>query len=159
LKFAKYALVGLIVLLGGAQFVRPDRANPPAARPYPIDDPAVESILRRSCFDCHSNETKWPWYSNVAPMSWQIAHHVDDGRGHMNFSDWNDEKAAKRLDEICEEIREGKMPIKGYALLHPDAKLGVADKDTLCTWAGARLAALGKPAESSTEEPEHEEEH
>jgi hypothetical protein len=158
-KFAKYALIILVVLLLGAQAIRPERTNPPSSNPFPIGDPEVETILKRSCFDCHSNETRWPWYSSVAPMSWQIADHVEDGRGHMNFSDWNAEKAAKRLDEICEEIREGKMPLKGYELLHSEAKLSAADKDTLCTWAGARLAALGKPPESAGEEATHEEEH
>lgn len=142
MKVLKYALMVLVILLVGVQFVRPARTNPPATNPYPIADPQVESILRRSCFDCHSNETKWPWYSEVAPMSWQIADHVKEGREHMNFSDWNEAKAEKRFGEICEEIREGKMPIPGYEMLHPEAKLSSADMDALCTWSGARLAAV-----------------
>lgn len=157
MRIAKYIVMAFVVLLAGVQLVRPARTNPPAANPFPIGDPQVESILRRSCFDCHSNETRWPWYSEVAPMSWKIVSHVSDGREHMNFSDWNGEKATKRFDEICEEVREGEMPIKGYVLLHRDATLSSGDMDALCEWSGARLAALGQPAAATRENEANEE--
>jgi hypothetical protein len=140
MKIVKYVLIGIVVLLLGGQAIRPAKTNPPASRPYEIGDAHVESILRRACFDCHSNETRWPWYSEIAPMSWQIVRHVDDGRRHMNFSDWNEEKAKKRLEEMCEEIEKGGMPIPGYVLLHRDAKLSPEDVSALCSWSGARLA-------------------
>lgn len=159
MKIAKYGLIILVMLLAGAQAIRPERTNPPASNPLAIGDSRVESTLRRSCFDCHSNQTRWPWYSSVAPMSWQIASHVKEGREHMNFSDWNGERAAKRLGEICEEIREGKMPIQGYVLLHGDAKLSGADMDALCEWSGARLVAMGLPATAFREKAEEGREH
>jgi len=152
LKLAKGILIGLVVLVGGAQFVRPDRTNPPAANPYPIDDPQVESIVRRSCFDCHSNETKWPWYSEVAPASWLLANHVKDGRRHMNFSDWDREKEPKRLEELCEEVREGNMPMPSYLLIHRGAVLSADEVNTLCTWSKARLASTAGPI------PDHDDE-
>jgi len=143
LKLTKSILIGLVVLLGGAQFVRPERTNPPASNPYPINDAQVESILKRSCFDCHSNETEWPWYSEVAPTSWFLANHVKDGRRHMNFSDWNKSKEEKRLKEFCEEVREGNMPMPSYLLIHRDAVLNANEVNTLCTWSEARLASIG----------------
>jgi hypothetical protein len=140
LRIVKHLMFGIVVLLVGVQLVRPARTNPPATNPLAIGDPRVESILRRSCFDCHSNETRWPWYSEVAPVSWQIARHVNDGRKKVNFSDWNEEKAAKRLEEICEETKEGEMPVRGYLLLHREAVLSAEDVGALCGWSSSRLA-------------------
>jgi len=149
-------LIGLVVALFGAQAIRPAKTNPPATNPLSIGDPHVESILRRSCFDCHSNETRWPWYSEVAPVSWQIASHVKDGRKHVNFSDWNEAKAVKRFGEICEEVEDGEMPMTSYLLMHGDARLTAEDVAALCTWSRSRVPVS---AERYSEEKEPEKEH
>jgi Haem-binding domain len=98
----------------------------------------VESILRRSCFDCHSNHTNWPWYSAVAPVSWFVISDVDRGRKKMNFSEWgkySKDKQGIKLDKICDEITEGEMPLKQYLYIHKDAVLSQEQKNTLCSWA------------------------
>lgn len=134
------ALIGLLVLLAGAQLVRPARTNPAADAPLAIGDPAVEGVLRRSCFDCHSNETRWPWYSAVAPASWLVARDVNEGRDELNFSSWKDPKGKLRR-EICEKVREGEMPLAIYLPLHAGARLTEADKTLLCTWASVAADA------------------
>ncbi len=134
MKKTTVVLVALGVILAGAQLVRPARTNPAADAPLPIGDRGVESILRRSCFDCHSNETRWPWYSNVAPASWLVVGDVNEGREAMNFSNWKDPKRELRA-EICENVREGEMPPTIYLPLHADAGLTDADKKTICDWA------------------------
>ena len=92
--------------------------------------PQVRSLFMRACGDCHSNETKWPWYSNVAPLSWVIYNHVQEGREHFNVSLWGIQKKNK-ADEAAEEIQEGDMPILGYLVAHPEARLTDAEKETL----------------------------
>jgi hypothetical protein len=127
------------------QFVRPARTNPVADesisyRTQLQTTPEVEAILKRACLDCHSNETVWPWYSNIAPVSWLVVHDVDEGRGHMNLSEWgryDAEKRADLLEEVCEEIEKGSMPIRNYVRAHPEAKLSDADIRALCEWADA----------------------
>jgi len=163
LKTAKYLLLSLAILLLGAQVVRPARTNPPATNPFEIGDQGIESILRRSCFDCHSNETRWPWYSEIAPMSWMISEHVDDGREHMNFSTWNEAKALKRLNELCEEVEEGHMPMPSYLLLHRDARLDEESVKSLCGWSQNLARSMGKgnapgkPEDESHEQPGEQE--
>ena len=102
--------------------------------------PEVNAVLRRSCYDCHSNETVWPWYSQIAPVSWLVARDVNDGRKHLNFSVWesyDEKRKAKKLTEIGEEVGEGEMPMAIYLPAHPDAKLSEAEKTLLVEWAKA----------------------
>ena len=106
LKTAGLVIVGFLLV---AQLVPVARTNPPETSPLQI--PAdVEPILQKACYDCHSNKTKWPWYSGVAPLSWWIVDHVNEGRRELNFSEWNAipaEKRAKKFEEIAEEVEEG----------------------------------------------------
>ena len=98
----------------------------------------VQNILKRSCYDCHSNHTKWPWYSAVAPVSWFVISDVSRGHAKMNFSEWGKYSKTKqsiKLSNICDEITEGEMPLKQYLYLHKDAVLSQQDKDALCNWA------------------------
>ena len=98
-----------------------------AAMTVPADAAAV---LKRACRDCHSNDTTWPWYSGVAPVSWLVIDHVRSGRRHFNYSEWTryeSEKARKILHDICEETRDGSMPIGSYLLAHREARLSEAD--------------------------------
>ena len=139
----RLALVVGLALLGTMQFFRPTRNNPssdPSASFDAIVKPpgAVAASVQRSCYDCHSNRTKWPWYSNVSPISWVIAQDVTRGRAHLNFSEWDrygDEMSRARLKEMCDQVRAGKMPLWYFQPFHPDARLGSADVKVLCGFA------------------------
>jgi hypothetical protein len=145
MKWWKWLFVVLLVVVIGMQFVRPSRANPPIEASKTVDAtgkvPAdVQAILARSCNDCHSHATKWPWYTNIAPISWSIADHVEDGRKELNFSLWGDYKTRRqehKLEELCEQVREAEMPLKNYLWLHWEAKLSDADRQRLCEWSSA----------------------
>jgi hypothetical protein len=116
-----------------AQIVPVPRDNPPVAGKLPAP-PEVQAILDRSCLDCHSNETRWPWYAYVAPGSWLLAYDVAEGREHLNFSTWDRYSAKQqreKLEEIGEVVEEGEMPLWIYLLAHPDAKLSEAEQQTL----------------------------
>lgn len=109
----------------GRTHTNPAKVSEPA-----WDNPATRELAKRACFDCHSNETIWPWYSNIAPVSWLIANDVLEGRSHMNFSDWQRGRQPS-ISEIIGEIEEGGMPPFQYLLMHQDAKLSAAEKQTL----------------------------
>ena len=130
-------IAGLLVLgLIAIQFVPVERTNPPVTAPLEADA-KVLAMLRESCFDCHSNETVWPWYSYVAPMSWLVTKDVSEGREHFNFSEWGDYSAGDQAhiaEEAVEETEEGKMPLPAYLRLHPEAKLTPEDKALLEGW-------------------------
>jgi len=131
-----FTLTGLFVAFLAAQFVPVDRTNPPVETEVPAS-PEVRAVLRRACYDCHSNETVWPWYSHVAPASWLVDSDVRGGRRHMNFSTWNrrsPEAQAKALHDAWDEIEGGDMPLWYYLPLHPDARLSDADKALLRAW-------------------------
>lgn len=131
----------LLTLAVAIQFVRPDRTNPRVVAPIAFGDPSVERIFRRSCFDCHSHETRWPWYSSFAPISWLVVYDIKEAREHMNFSNWT-ESDADIYEEICEEVEEGKMPLRKYVLLHPDARLSEPDRKAICDWADRQERAI-----------------
>lgn len=152
--WVKRIVLGLVGLLAAAQLVRPERTNPPVEAEKALDlvappPPALASTLRRACFDCHSHETRWPWYSHVAPVSWMLAKHVKDGRRHLDFSDWvrmTTGKKRKVVGEICDEVKDGGMPLASYLWIHGDARLASADVQAICEWTAAeerRLASSG----------------
>lgn len=149
-KALKLVAALLLVIFAIMQFFRPDRTNPPVIESENLASsttiPAeVAAILKRSCKDCHSNETVYPWYSNVAPASWFLADHIENAREHMNFSLWNTykaEKKARRLEEMCEEITAGAMPLPSYLWLHRDAVLTADDKKILCDWSAAEKVKI-----------------
>jgi len=114
-------------------FIPVDRNNPPIKND--IQTPAnVKAILKKACYDCHSNETVWPLYSYIAPASWLVSGDVANGRKHLNFSEWDNAKADKVLEEIWEEIEENKMPLKIYTYLHPNSILTLNDKQIIKEW-------------------------
>jgi hypothetical protein len=149
-KLIRLVLLALIVFLVVAQFVPVERTNPPfdpsETLQATLQPPShVSAILERSCRDCHSNETRWPWYSRVAPISWLLAGDVSEGRNHMNLSEWgrlSSRRAGNYLEEICEEVTSGSMPQGKYVLLHPDAKLSQQDVDAICGWTETARAAM-----------------
>jgi hypothetical protein len=132
-------LVGLLGLFALAQLVPVSRTNPPFEQE--VEAPhAVRAVLERSCYDCHSHATRWPWYARVAPASWLLAYDVSEAREHLNFSTWNRYDADERqenLEEIEEVLEEGEMPPWFYLPLHPSARLSEADLATVRTWTGA----------------------
>jgi hypothetical protein len=148
-KWLKRILLALAVLLVIAQVIRPARTNPPLdpAKELRAPEP-VMSMLQRSCQDCHSHRTVWPWYSQVAPASWLLVKDVNEARRHLNFSEWatyTPRRAAHKLEEVCEMVLETKeMPLWFYVPLHPEAKLSDADRKTLCDWAKAERARIIK---------------
>jgi hypothetical protein len=131
-----WCLVGLFVAFVAIQFVPVDRTNPPVTGE--ISAPAyVMSVLARACYNCHSHETKWPWYSRVAPVSWQIAHDVHEAREALNFSTWSRLGTAERpfvKREIWKEVSTGEMPPWFYLPLHPEARLSAEDHSLLRAW-------------------------
>jgi hypothetical protein len=133
----------VIIMLGAIQLIPVNRHNPPIRREVIWDAPETEALARQACFDCHSNQTEWPWYSKIAPASWIIWYDVSEGREKMDFSDWdrfahadyvdpNDAFPPKTLSErIAEVVRSGRMPPGTYRLANPDARLTDAEKEAL----------------------------
>jgi hypothetical protein len=153
------AIRGVVIFLavfGVMQLVRPDRSNPPSVPSQHlsahVDVPReVGAILDRSCRNCHSNDTTWPWYSEVAPVSWLVAHDVQEAREHLNISTWatrsrGDQQEA--LEDICKEVRRGDMPITAYRLMHREAALTPADVEAMCAWTAGAVQALARPGGS-----------
>jgi len=130
--------VGLVVvaILVGIQFVPVDRTNPPVEAD--LEAPAeLTEVLRTACYDCHSNETRWRWYSYVAPVSWLVAHDVDEARSELCFSDWDlmeERERDEMREEIWEEVEEGEMPLLIYRLVHPSARLSPEQRSVLREW-------------------------
>jgi Haem-binding domain len=130
--------LSLLVALVAIQFVPIDTSNPPVIGDVPTS-PAVKAVLRRACYDCHSNETEWPWYARVAPVSWLIARDVRKGRAELNFSTWNQystQQRVKKLKETWEEVTAGEMPPWFYLPAHREARLAAEDRALLRQWAG-----------------------
>jgi len=145
MRILKFGGIALAVFLVAAQFVPVNRTNPPVGAEIvaPAD---VMAVLERACYDCHSNETVWPAYSRVAPVSWLVARDVHKGREALNYSTWgrySAEERAELLEESWEEVEEGEMPMKAYVLLHPSARLSAEDRAVLRAWAAAAVTTAG----------------
>lgn len=106
-----------------------DHDNPPVGREPVWDRAETRALAGRACFDCHSNETTWPWYANVAPVSWLVQHDVDEGRVALNFSEWD--RTFEEAEESSETVREGEMPMAVYVWMHPAARLDPAERERL----------------------------
>lgn len=147
-----FALVFLLII----QLVRPSMTNPPVDPARTIHaavslDPVVASVFVRSCNDCHSNATVWPWYSNVAPASWVVAGDVNKGRKALNFSEWRSlppERQQKELGEICSEVTEREMPAAPYLVMHPRARLTGAEVRSICSWTRSIGQSFSEEAEN-----------
>ena len=134
--------LAVLLLFGLAQAVPYGRShsNPPVTMEPKWDSPQTRELAARACFDCHSNLTKWRWYSNVAPASWLVQRDVDGGRAAFNFSEWNRPQDTG-VGDLVEAIRGGSMPPWFYTILHSNAALGAADKNALIKGLQATLAA------------------
>ncbi len=139
----KIILIGIVVIIIGIQFI-------PANRPANSEDLSqdlitnnqipenIQKILKNACYDCHSEQTEYRWYAYVAPVSFLVARDVNEGREHLNFTQWeklDKSKKAKALDEMAEEVEEGDMPMPIYLITHPGAKLSDEDKKAFNEWA------------------------
>ena len=151
-------IVGFIGLIALIQFVPVQHSNPPAADPVVFADPNAETIAKRACYDCHSNQTTWPWYSYVAPLSWYSINHVEEGRAQLNFSDvaatltnareggeggegGEQTTVAELAENSAETINNGEMPPSYYTLIHKDALLSATDKEALIAGINQALAS------------------
>lgn len=140
---AKIAVLILVVFLIAIQFIQPKRTNPPTRPSRALSahvhvSEEVEALLRRACGDCHSNQTVWPWYSRIAPISWVVIDDVNQGRRHMNFDDWEAQQSSKQandhLIDICKEVKAKGMPPFSYRIVHRDSQLKTQEISTLCSW-------------------------
>ena len=143
MKIAKKIALALLVVLVGMQFYRPEKNVAvgdyvAAFETETNPSPEVKAILNTACYDCHSDNTEYPWYNNIAPVSYWLADHIEDGKKHLNFSDWQNYDAKKKdhkLEELIEEVKEGEMPLKEYTWTHGDAKLSQEQISSLLAWA------------------------
>jgi hypothetical protein len=142
-KALRFTALGLLLLLIGAQFYRSPRNVGVAEGPQSIVaqhqvPAAVQKILRRSCYDCHSNNTAYPWYGSVQPVAWWLNQHVSEGKAELNFSafaDYDTKRAVRKLQAVADEVLDRHMPLKSYLWMHREAKLTDADVALLTQWA------------------------
>ncbi|MBC7776393.1 MAG: heme-binding domain-containing protein [Phycisphaerae bacterium] len=156
-KYIRPLLYGLLALLVLAQFYRPtrnlsnDQANHVSTKyPVPAD---VEAILKPACYDCHSNQTQYPWYAEVQPVASWLANHVAEGKRKLNFSTFTNRKIAvqnHKFEEIIEMVKEEDMPLSSYTWIHGDARLSEQQRQTLVAWAQMNMDSLAAqyPADS-----------
>lgn len=152
-KVLRWIVLAGVICFIVIQFIRPAKTNPPADPGQAIEShlqvtPQVAAILDRSCNDCHSNKTRWPWYSNVAPVSWFVIDHVNEGRENVNLSEWgkyNQREVGNLLKQMCRETKAGVMPLSSYTPLHPGSKLSAGDIKTICDWTDAERARVATP--------------
>jgi len=137
----KKVLLGVLVIIILIQFIRPEKNS---SKDFTNDistvlnvPEEVQQIIKTSCADCHSNITKYPWYSDISPISWYLAQHVNEGKEHLNFSEWatyNKDQKSHILKDLEEELEEYEMPLKSYLILHEDAKLSKKQYGILLNW-------------------------
>ena len=135
------AILGLFLLAQLVPYGR-NHQNPRVLVEPAWDNPATRALAKQACFDCHSNETRWPWYSHVAPTSWLLQRHVDEGREVLNFSDWT--RTYEEAGESAETVLDGSMPPWDYALVHGDARLSPEQKRTLARGLNATLGSADR---------------
>lgn len=149
----KKVFFGFLALLAVAQFIRPSTTNPAVNASLDIQQVSgapsdVMQIMKTACYDCHSFETRYPWYSKVAPVSWWVANHINEGREHVNFSEFgklNAEDRSEVFEESAETLQEGEMPLSSYTWfgMHPEAKLSDSDRNKLIAWFNAQSGEGG----------------
>ena len=142
----------LLIVFVVIQFIRPERNSGMAANANDITNytkvsPEVKNILQTSCFDCHSDHTEYPWYTNIQPVGWWLNHHVEEGKGEINFSQFKQygiRRQIRKFEEVSEMITEGEMPLNSYLWIHGDAKLDAGQKKALLDWANLNYDSLVK---------------
>ena len=147
LRTILYSVFASLIII---QFIRPEKNM--ASGPFQHDiqskfpmNQTVKAAIERSCFDCHSNNTRYPWYYNVQPIAWWLQHHVDEGKSELNFNEFANYKTDKmdhKLEEIAEVIEEEEMPLKSYTLIHKSTKLSIDEKKAIVSWVNESRAQL-----------------
>jgi hypothetical protein len=153
MNIVKKLLLAFLAIFVLIQFFRPEKNLSAQASPNDIfaSFPASEStkqLVQTSCYDCHSNNTVYPWYSEIQPVAWWIADHVNEGKSELNFSEfltYKPKKADHKLEEVVEMLQKGEMPLESYTLIHGNAKLSEAQKTEIINWANAIRTEL-KPS-------------
>jgi hypothetical protein len=149
LKVACLVLVGILIIL---QFFQPEKNSGDdltgmdfiEIMDVPVD---VAGVLKSSCYDCHSNQTNYPWYSRISPVSWYLDKHIKDGKSELNFSEFGGLEKIPRigaLSDICEVVESGAMPLKSYLLIHRGARLEQSEIEAVCSWSENEMARLLK---------------
>lgn len=141
MKIFKKLLIVLLVVFVVAQAFRPEKNNSndtskDISNSYVVPE-NVKTILAKACNDCHSNNTRYPWYAEIQPVAWWINDHVKDGKKHLNFNEFDSYRIArqyKKLEECIEEVKDGEMPLSSYTIIHKEAKLSDDEKQILFTW-------------------------
>lgn len=149
-KALKVALLILAIGFVAIQFFQVDKTNAETVQSETLESlvnvpPDVKIILGKACNDCHTNNTSYPWYSYIQPNGWFLKGHIDDGKRHLNFSKfatYDANKRSKKLEEVCEEVESGAMPLPSYTWVHRDAVLTDTEKKALCDWTVAAAASL-----------------
>ncbi|QMW02017.1 heme-binding domain-containing protein [Spirosoma foliorum] len=160
-------LLGLLAVLVIIQFIRPEKNQSAVVSANDITTkyavPAdVHAVLKRACFDCHSNNTTYPWYDNIQPVAWWLHHHIEEGKEELNFSEfatYSPKKARHKLEEVGEAVTEGWMPLGSYLWIHTDAKLKPEEAKLVADWAKGLEAQIQVPAGEEKEGKHHHEEH
>lgn len=149
-KVLKIIAILIFLVFVVIQFFRPDFTNPPVNQAETLQAAVevpenVQAILNRSCSDCHTNETKYPWYSKIQPSAWFLDDHIKMGRGELNLSVWKTyepQRQRRKLSEMCDEVKGGYMPLPSYLWIHWNAKLSEAEIKTLCDWTEQESAKI-----------------
>jgi len=152
LKIVVLVLVALFIVI---QFFQVDKGAPPIEPSQTLEasiqvPPDIDMILSTSCNDCHTNKTVYPWYAYIQPSGWFLDSHIQDGRRHLNFSIWNTydlKKKRKKMEEICDEVKSGSMPLPSYLWIHGNAVVTESQAQALCAWANAEEKRLKEAAE------------
>ena len=139
----KKILIGVLVLLVVIQFIRPDMNKSDGPQPndkanhFVVPD-EVSQILTNTCYDCHSNQTTYPWYFNIQPLAWWLDSHIEEGKGHLNFSEfasYEPKKQAHKMEEVAEMVETKEMPLKSYTWTHKEARLSQEERELMINWA------------------------
>lgn len=154
----KKILLGLLIVLIIAQFFQPSKNKGVAASEKDITHvvqvpDTVMSILKRACYDCHSNHTNYPWYSKVTPVNWWLKNHIDEGKKRLNFSDYasgNFKRKIRKLEEIAELVEKHEMPLSSYAWIHKESRLNDAQRKLIIDWANTAKEQVLQDSLSST---------
>jgi hypothetical protein len=150
MKIFKKVLIGLLIVFVLIQFIRPKRnvsaqtSSNDITLMYHVPGD-VKTILNKACNDCHSNNTKYPWYAEIQPVAWWLSSHIEDGKHELNFNEfasYRPRKQYRRMEQTAELVKEGEMPLKSYTLLHADAKLTENEKQTLYAWTDAVMDTM-----------------
>ena len=139
----KKVLIGLLVVLAVIQFIHPEKninttvSSLDMNLMYPIPD-SVNEVLKKACYDCHSNNTRYPWYNNIQPVAWWLNDHIQEGKREINFNEFGKRtlpKQARKLKKLAKEVEEGGMPLDSYTWIHKDAALTDREKQMIINWA------------------------